>query len=320
MNQSHPKTQHKRLEDIFHKHIVFNWSLFPSTTSSSLATMNATEAQASQLQASSEADQGARSSRVRKSKTFYLDSLESGYDSEGNQDSSSPPKKKAKKASKTRFDETPRVAEIESFYSPTSPSITPVFKRPRGRPPLSGKKPTIQTTLTPIGAQVAAPLPSALKPGSLNMSEFSRDKTADTPTNKETATPSTKYPRPPFQAVVNKVVSKLMTSDPMSLNDLSRTLVECPRDMVHAVLEVLQVLGLVTQFKAKEGLRPEYQSGTVVYTFVEFARVPESVPLDEIMNDIADQLEKQVATQRRMDLIVVRSFLLAVVVSPSHPN
>jgi hypothetical protein len=253
--------------------------------------------------------QGSRSTRVRKSKTFFLDSLENEYEIESNDmNSSSPPKKKAKKMSKTRFDETPRVAEIESFYSPTSPSITPVFKRPRGRPPLSGKKPTIQNSSTPIGSQNVVPLPSALKASSIApMNErdlVTREKANDKDNTKDVSS-STKYPRPPFQSVVNKVVSKLMTSDPMSLNDLSRTLVECPRDMVHAVLEVLQVLGLVTQFKAKESLRSEYQSGTVVYTFVEFARVPNAIPLDEIISDIADKLEKQIATQRRMDLIVV---------------
>jgi hypothetical protein len=252
-----------------------------------------------------ETEQGLRTSRVRKSKTFFLDSLQSGYDNGNNLESSSPLKKKAKKASKTRFDETPRVAEIESFYSPTSPSITPMFKRPRGRPPLSGKKPTIQSVLTPIGSQVVgAPLPSALKPSSTVVSDnVAREKAVERDASRESHS-STKYPRPPFQSVVNKVVSKLMTSDPMSLNDLSRSLVECPRDMVHAVLEVLQVLGLVTQFKAKEGLRSEYQSGTVVYTFVEFARVPESVPLNDIIDDIGVKLEKQIATQRRMDMIV----------------
>jgi predicted transcriptional regulator len=261
-----------------------------------------------------ETEHGSRTTtatRERKTKTFFLDSLENGYDSGSNLESSSPLKKKAKKASKTRFDETPRVAEIESFYSPTSPSITPMFKRPRGRPPLSGKKPSIQSVLTPIGSQVVGvPLPSALKPSSAVVPDSSaRDKSTERDVAKESHT-STKYPRPPFQAVVNKVVSKLMTSDPMSLNDLSRSLVECPRDMVHAVLEVLQVLGLVTQFKAKEGLRPEYQSGTVVYTFVEFARVPESIPLNEIIDDIAEKLEKQIATQRRMDMIVVSMRLI----------
>lgn len=254
-------------------------------------------------------EQGLRSTRVRKSKTFFLDSLEGGYDSGNHMESNSPPKKKAKKASKTRFDETPRVAEIESFYSPTSPSITPMFKRPRGRPPLSGKKPSVHSALTPMGAQIVAPLPSALKASSMSSVNDSRDRAYEKDTKEGTSSSSTKYPRPPFVSVVNKVVSKLMTSDPMSLNDLSRTLVECPRDMVHAVLEVLQVLGLVTQFKAKEGLRPEYQSGTVVYTFLEFARVPNSLPLNDIIDDIADKLERQIATQRRMDLIVVSSLL-----------
>lgn len=248
--------------------------------------------------------QGETSSRrMRKTKATFLEGLDNGYDSGSNLGSSSgTSKKKKKRGPKPKYEEQIRY-EVDPYSN--LPTL-PVVKRPRGRPPLSAKKlppyPPLGNSLLPPHS-ISIPIPSSYKPISIAPSLYEGD-SAPTKETKESSAPA-KYPRPAFQSVVSKVVAKLMTSDPISLNDLSRRLVECPRDMVHAVLEVLQVLGLVTQFKAKEGLKPEYQSGTVVYTFLDFAKVPHAIGLDEIEKDIAEQLEKQQNTQRRLELIQV---------------
>lgn len=40
-----------------------------------------------------------------------------------------------------------------------------------------------------------------------------------------------------------------MTEDPLSINDIMKTVVDAPRDIVQSSLDVMQVLGLVIQVK-----------------------------------------------------------------------
>ena len=62
----------------------------------------------------------------------------------------------------------------------------------------------------------------------------------------------TKVIRPPAAVVVNKVLSLLSLSDPVSLSELTSNIPDAPKDLLQAVLEVLRVLGIVVHHKVKD--------------------------------------------------------------------
>jgi hypothetical protein len=237
-----------------------------------------------------------RSQRVRKTKINFLDALDSGsgYDSGSNFgsnfESNGNPKKRKRKSTGS-FSKSMRQDDLKHDYSSLMPlSGPPIVKRPRGRPPLSAKKnPIFPSSYFPPPTTTS----SSNKPPPSSLKGFDSD------------TIPVKYPRPQYDYVVKKVTDKLMISDPISLNDLAKKLIDCPRDMIHAVLEVLQVLGIVIQLKAKEGLR-EYPSGTVVYTLLEFAKAPKSIPLQDIEENLQELIMKEEKIQQRNQRIHVR--------------
>jgi hypothetical protein len=118
---------------------------------------------------------------------------------------------------------------------------------------------------------------------------------------------SMKIPRPSYKFVVGKVLSKLMVSDPISLADLIKLFSDCPKDMIHSVLEIGQVLGIVIQSKAKDGLREDYPAGTLVYSLVNYVKGPNAMSLDKLEDDILRRMENEKQSSQRIAELHVKT-------------
>jgi hypothetical protein len=185
-------------------------------------------------------------------------------------------------------------------------------KRPRGRPPLGPKRLTesfSSTSKLPAsqienGQIEANPDVVTLNRGgndSINSNNYSNIATsANTQNNGPSGNENTRAARPNYRYVVNKVLTRLMISDPISATDLSKLLSDCPRDMIHSVLDISQVVGIAIQSKAKEGLRPDYPSGTIVYSLSNYVKGPAAVSIDQIEEDISTRCERERKTSKRI--------------------
>jgi hypothetical protein len=146
-------------------------------------------------------------------------------------------------------------------------------KRPRGRPPLSGKKVNSAVVVRPLQS-----IPIKME-------------VVDLPP----PAPMKASPRPPFKIVTKKVCAKLMISDPVTLDDLCKRIPECPRDMVATVLEVLCALGLVEQRDGR----------ATVFSLLDFTKIPTAVPLDKLEDEITKKAEDSSRIHLRMEQINV---------------
>lgn len=227
-----------------------------------------------------EGSYSARSNRPRKIKYSVLDSEQDKLDDMNEV------KKKKKKPLKVNTD----VSMMDSSSKSTLlllpaqqiQSLTNSGKRPRGRPPLSTKRQNIAVSHNGSNGSI----PSQYNQFSSNQSHQIASSGNRTLNNCQEAVEQVKQPRPPYKVVADKVVSKLMVSDPISLSDLTKKLVDCPRDMIQAVLDILQVLGVVVQHKAKDNLKAEYPSGVAVFSLIHFVKTPYPVGLHELHDDI----------------------------------
>lgn len=241
--------------------------------------------------------------------------ITSEMDQEGSSDLKRKRKKSISKDSETTSTGARRGSfSVSSDYGGASPSA----KRPRGRPPLAtGTAPTFSQSS--IRKLMTAPSSSQLSSTSIIPPTFPNSTSKGTTSNQNNATNEgepVKIPRPTHKYVVSKVLSKLMVSDPISASDLTKLLPDCPKDMIHSVLEISQVLGMVIQSKAKEGFKPDYPAGTLVYSFINYVKCPNPVPLDRMEQDIADKIEKEKLSSMRMAELYVgysitNSFLLS---------
>lgn len=64
--------------------------------------------------------------------------------------------------------------------------------------------------------------------------------------------PTTKPARPSASIVVKKVLSRLMVSDPLTLQEINAGMLDTPKDQLQSVLEVLRVLGVVVQLITRD--------------------------------------------------------------------
>lgn len=210
-------------------------------------------------------------------------------------------------------------------------SNSPLIKRPRGRPPLNAagvpipfpSTSTASSITTTVGRKSSQPpsssqanvapnssLPNSAPLSSTNGTNTNPKSSAASNTNGGNDGEPIKIPRPTYKFVVSKVLSKLMVSDPISASDLTKILPDCPKDMIHSVLEISQVLGMVIQSKAKEGLRHDYPAGTIVYSLINYVKGPSAISLDKIEADIAERVEKEKKAALRMAELHVRSALI----------
>lgn len=257
--------------------------------------------------------------RIRKSKVIYTQEEPSGalpssdHHSSINASSAAKKKKKKKKpvkAASLEINKKSLLGEVPVTVIKPNLSNNNVQKRPRGRPPLVAKRAnvllaganpvlgnrnTFTATIVP-GVGITSFKNPIIEKTHKRITEQQKNATVNA------SSAAHKLPRPTYQYVTNKVVSKLMTSDPISLNDLFKVLGDCPRDMIHQCLEVLQTFNVVQQHKAKEtGRSPgEYTTGTIIYSLLNFTKVPKSIPLEKVLEDTQLQLVAMEKTQQRM--------------------
>jgi hypothetical protein len=186
------------------------------------------------------------------------------------------------------------------------------MKRPRGRPPLVASKPKAVVKAVPVILKNAIPTrtPSIAVPTfkvqntatsvlkNVPASAGQASSTSNTvhtgaSSSGEPSEPQNKLPKPPATEVTGKVLSVLMTSEPLSLIDLCKTLVDTPRESIQSVLEVLQVLGVVIQLSTTVSTKDSTSSkssssGNLVYLFAlpDCAKFPSAFPFSDIEKEV----------------------------------
>lgn len=209
-----------------------------------------------------------RPNRVRKVKAMDLEGL----------DFADEPRKKKKKVSLAQTRSLPQTSVALSSPSLLSASAAAYLKKPRGRPPLSGKKSSLSSLSS---LPLAAPL-------------FS-ERLEPVPAPRTT-------PRPPFKSVAKKVFGRLAVAEPLSLEELSRRLPEVPPDMLATALEVLAVLGVAEQ-------RERLGDHALVFALKDFAKLPTAVAIEKLEDEIAKRAEETHKTQQRIEQIHVSYYV-----------
>eukprot|EP01031_Cornospumella_fuschlensis_P027504 gene27504-33220_t len=230
----------------------------------------------------------ARPARARKSRPSFD---EIAFDNIP--DTPTEPKKKKKKSAGKPFNEG-RPSDQSNYFASENPSLhfSP-NKRPRGRPPLSLKKGVGNSDLIdPSSIHVPAPVTYVAPQYAVKSSA-----------SLNAEVPAPKTVRPPFSLVAGQLVSLLMTSDPMTMQEISRNMNDCPKDTIQSVLDVLQVFDLVMQVKAKGGYRPDIVGGGVLYCLQGFVKGPEAVLLEDILLDIQEREKSMTLIQKRNEMI-----------------
>lgn len=206
-------------------------------------------------------------------------------------------KKKKKSSTKPNIDSWDTV---QKFGAPTIPSLVNPTKRPRGRPPLSSKRQQ-GTANHSFGSSLGFLTSQSQYFGSSTIKSMAPYASLEAE--------STKVPRPPYKLVVEKVLQKLMISDPVTVLDLTRRLIDCPRDMVQAVLDIMQVLGVIVQHKTKDNFGTEYPTGAAVYSLVNFVKAPCGISFSKLQEDISLKLERMNACKGRLKKLEVRVWI-----------
>lgn len=120
-----------------------------------------------------------------------------------------------------------------------------------------------------------------------------------------------KIPKPSAAEVTNKVLAVLMVSEPQTIADLCKQMPDLPRDSIQAVLEVLQVLGLVVQLSTtKEAVTAKSNSSnsqTFVYALAEFAKFNTAFPLTQIEPEIKNMQTRTKDVRARIQELQVGS-------------
>jgi hypothetical protein len=252
-------------------------------------------------------------------------------------DSASQPKRKKKKTDSTSLNSTNL---SNSFNDPwltglTSPSrrgssssldaFSSSSKRPRGRPPLAVAPPKKSSSSSSSSSSFLSHsgsnnnLYGSFGGDNCDFSSSNMPSGSTAPNNSSTSNNNSeggttvKIPRPSYKFVVGKVLSKLMVSDPISSSDLMKILADCPKDMIHSVLEISQVLGIVIQSKSKEGLKQDYPAGTIVYSLVNYVKGSNAVSLDKLEEDIKNRIENEKRSALRMKELQVALFFFCCV-------
>lgn len=138
--------------------------------------------------------------------------------------------------------------------------------------------------------------------------------TANAPTLSESGnaepTEQQKTPKPSAAEVTNKVLAIIMVSEPLTLADMCKQLQELPRDSIQAVLEVLQVLGLVVQLsttKEVAGTKPNSSNNmTYVYALTEFAKFSTAFPITQAESEIKSMQAKTRDVRSRIEELQVQ--------------
>jgi hypothetical protein len=122
-----------------------------------------------------------------------------------------------------------------------------------------------------------------------------------------------KIPKPSATEVANKLLKVLLVSEPMQVADICKQMPDVPKDSVQSVLEVLQVLGLVTQssiVKESGSSRSSSAANFIsMFSLTEFVKFSTAFPITNIEADLSEkqQITKMVTVrneQLQVDIIV----------------
>lgn len=166
------------------------------------------------------------------------------------------------------------------------------IKRPRGRPPLAlsgGKRKydmlgsrTIFLPPSPVVPSPVAQVQAEIKP--------SKDSSND-------AAIKTMKPH----LVVQKVLARLMTEDPVSVSALMQLIPDASKDVIQSSLDILQVLGVVVSVKPRsQSANSSSSTSNTSYTMVNFGRGVTSVAFLEIMERLGSKLSQADSVRKRI--------------------
>jgi hypothetical protein len=130
----------------------------------------------------------------------------------------------------------------------------------------------------------SAPLPTSTAPSSSGTGAVGDAQ----PT--EAATEQQKIPKPSATEVANKLFNLLLVSEPLSIPDICKQMVEIPRESVQSVLEILQVLGLVMQsmsMKESTSSRSSSSSNAVyLFSMTDYAKFSSAFPIANLEAEV----------------------------------
>ena len=175
-------------------------------------------------------------------------------------------------------------------------------KRPRGRPPLalSGGKRKFDT----IGPRAVLLPPSPILPTPVAHVHVEIKPSKDS----SNELPKTMKPN----LVVQKVLSRLMTEEPVSVAALMQLIPDASKDVIQSCLDVLQVLGVVVAVKLKgQSASSSSSAASVAYTMVNFGRGDAPVAFLEIIERVNTKIYKAESVRKRILKLEV-NFMLCV--------
>lgn len=245
-----------------------------------------------------------RPTRVKKSKLETLSTMESVLPNKGK-------KRKATHSHVISSISKQHIVEPKVKSTITANNLVLVqTKRPRGRPPLN----------KPVGfpPQMLIPCSNSTKVAPTGKVGVSKAKFSSS--NPKQSGPSTvlsglsnsagvggdelvKTIRPPVAAATRTILSRVMTSDPVTIPDLATSLSDVPKDLVQSVMEVLQVMGLVAQVKAKEG--STQPGGHAVFSFAELSKLLIAVDIVKMENEVGRCINMKADVDRRNERLQV---------------
>jgi hypothetical protein len=165
-------------------------------------------------------------------------------------------------------------------------------KRPRGRPPLNkATVPIAPSVMLAVDGSVKL-LPHA-KAASGTRAAFSiptsnNPKSSNVAASDSNHVESVKMIRPPVAAATRSVIAKLMTSDPLTGVDIAKSLSDTPKDLILSILDVLQVMGIVVQYKPPKESRTsasEHSSPSPYFALAGFARALSAIDITKIESE-----------------------------------
>lgn len=215
-------------------------------------------------------------------------------------------------------------------------------KRPRGRPPLSGKRkfdgpqfpphlpfngappiipPRISSSFQHLAGTLAppaaggsasapghpgAPIPPAGHPpvSAHPASAEIKPSVAKESSEGGAAANSNSSKNPKAHLVTQKIISRLMTEAPVSVSELMKLIPETPKELIQSILDILQVLGMVVQLRSKEVTATG--PPTVFYALVGFSQGDQAVDVKRLLEVRDAKIANALATRERIQRLQVK--------------
>jgi hypothetical protein len=146
--------------------------------------------------------------------------------------------------------------------------------------------------------------PSAPLAASTALSSSGTGAVGDTQPSEATAEQQ-KIPKPSATEVANKLFNLLLVSEPLSIPDICKQMVEIPRESVQSVLEILQVLGLVMQsmsMKESTSSRSSSSSNAVyLFSMTDYAKFSSAFPIVNLEAEVKQKVAETKEVNARND-------------------